>query len=152
MNWLSEICEADANILCLSHLSRLSLLRYNANLTKMKNNMVSASQQLKAKLKFFQQSIHLDLERYSDQMTYGICEYSISGICTLDNTDTAAASFYPITPSEMWCYFIYCDFIITTGSSIFYLIGGDVYSMMFMMFIVKNVMVNPEFVVHCGGK
>ncbi|XP_015275407.1 PREDICTED: inhibitor of nuclear factor kappa-B kinase subunit alpha [Gekko japonicus] len=50
----------------------LSLLRYNANLTKMKNNMVSASQQLKAKLKFFQQSIHLDLERYSDQMTYGI--------------------------------------------------------------------------------
>nr|XP_008115965.1 PREDICTED: inhibitor of nuclear factor kappa-B kinase subunit alpha [Anolis carolinensis] len=50
----------------------LSLLRYNANLTKMKNNMVSASQQLRAKLKFFQQSIHLDLERYSDQMTYGI--------------------------------------------------------------------------------
>ncbi|XP_042313530.1 inhibitor of nuclear factor kappa-B kinase subunit alpha isoform X2 [Sceloporus undulatus] len=50
----------------------LSLLRYNANLTKMKNNMVSASQQLKAKLKFFQQSIHLDLERYRDQMTYGI--------------------------------------------------------------------------------
>ncbi|XP_063160687.1 inhibitor of nuclear factor kappa-B kinase subunit alpha [Candoia aspera] len=50
----------------------LSLLRYNTNLTKMKNNMISASQQLKAKLKFFQQSIHLDLERYSDQMTYGI--------------------------------------------------------------------------------
>ncbi|XP_072850972.2 inhibitor of nuclear factor kappa-B kinase subunit alpha [Pogona vitticeps] len=50
----------------------LSLLRYNANLTKMKNNMVSASQQLKAKLQFFQQSIHLDLEKYSDQMTYGI--------------------------------------------------------------------------------
>uniref|UniRef100_A0A8D2L5K5 Inhibitor of nuclear factor kappa-B kinase subunit alpha n=1 Tax=Varanus komodoensis TaxID=61221 RepID=A0A8D2L5K5_VARKO len=52
----------------------LSLLRYNANLTKMKNNMVSASQQLKAKLKFFHQSISLDLERYSDQMTYGICK------------------------------------------------------------------------------
>ncbi|XP_053164761.1 inhibitor of nuclear factor kappa-B kinase subunit alpha isoform X2 [Hemicordylus capensis] len=50
----------------------LSLFRYNANLTKMKNNMVSASQQLKAKLEFFQQSIHLDLERYSEQMTYGI--------------------------------------------------------------------------------
>ncbi|EMP37935.1 Inhibitor of nuclear factor kappa-B kinase subunit alpha [Chelonia mydas] len=50
----------------------LSLLRYNANLTKMKNNMVSASQQLKAKLEFFHQSIHLDLERYSDQMAYGI--------------------------------------------------------------------------------
>nr|XP_009681499.1 PREDICTED: inhibitor of nuclear factor kappa-B kinase subunit alpha isoform X1 [Struthio camelus australis] len=51
----------------------LSLLRYNANLIKMKNNMVSASQQLKAKLEFFHQSIHLDLERYSDQMAYGIC-------------------------------------------------------------------------------
>uniref|UniRef100_A0A8C8SY83 Inhibitor of nuclear factor kappa-B kinase subunit alpha n=1 Tax=Pelusios castaneus TaxID=367368 RepID=A0A8C8SY83_9SAUR len=50
----------------------LSLLRYNANLIKMKNNMISASQQLKAKLEFFHQSIHLDLERYSDQMAYGI--------------------------------------------------------------------------------
>uniref|UniRef100_A0A8C3LW66 Inhibitor of nuclear factor kappa-B kinase subunit alpha n=1 Tax=Chrysolophus pictus TaxID=9089 RepID=A0A8C3LW66_CHRPC len=50
----------------------LSLLRYNANLIKMKNNMVSASQQLKAKLEFFHQSIRLDLERYSDQMAYGI--------------------------------------------------------------------------------
>ncbi|XP_068024579.1 inhibitor of nuclear factor kappa-B kinase subunit alpha isoform X2 [Melanerpes formicivorus] len=50
----------------------LSLLRYNANLIKMKNTMVSASQQLKAKLEFFQQSIRLDLERYSDQMAYGI--------------------------------------------------------------------------------
>ncbi|KAI1231589.1 hypothetical protein IHE44_0007661 [Lamprotornis superbus] len=36
------------------------------------NNMVSASQQLKAKLEFFHQSIRLDLERYSDQMAYGI--------------------------------------------------------------------------------
>uniref|UniRef100_A0A670ZSR7 Inhibitor of nuclear factor kappa-B kinase subunit alpha n=1 Tax=Pseudonaja textilis TaxID=8673 RepID=A0A670ZSR7_PSETE len=50
----------------------LSLLRYNTNLTNRKNNMISASQQLKAKLDFFRQSIHLDLERYSDQMTYGI--------------------------------------------------------------------------------
>ncbi|XP_072484563.1 inhibitor of nuclear factor kappa-B kinase subunit alpha isoform X1 [Notamacropus eugenii] len=50
----------------------LSLLRYNANLTKMKNTMISASQQLKAKLRFFHQSIQLDLDRYSDQMTYGI--------------------------------------------------------------------------------
>ncbi|XP_074686211.1 inhibitor of nuclear factor kappa-B kinase subunit alpha isoform X6 [Strix aluco] len=50
----------------------LSLLRYNANLIKMKNNMVSASQQLKAKLEFFHQSIRLDLDRYSDQMAYGI--------------------------------------------------------------------------------
>ncbi|XP_013921312.1 PREDICTED: inhibitor of nuclear factor kappa-B kinase subunit alpha [Thamnophis sirtalis] len=50
----------------------LSLLRYNHNLTSRKNNMISTSQQLKAKLNFFQQSIRLDLERYSDQMTYGI--------------------------------------------------------------------------------
>ncbi|KAM3836725.1 inhibitor of nuclear factor kappa-B kinase subunit alpha isoform 1-T1 [Vipera latastei] len=50
----------------------LSLLRYNTNLTNRKNNMISASQQLKAKLNFFQQSIHLDLERYSAQMTFGI--------------------------------------------------------------------------------
>ncbi|KAM8923760.1 inhibitor of nuclear factor kappa-B kinase subunit alpha [Pelodytes ibericus] len=50
----------------------LSLLRYNTNLTKMKNSMVSASQQLEAKLRFFKQSIDLDLERYSDQMAYGI--------------------------------------------------------------------------------
>lgn len=53
---------------------RLSLLRYNANLTKMKNTLISASQQLKAKLEFFHKSIQLDLERYSEQMTYGICK------------------------------------------------------------------------------
>ncbi|XP_063814714.1 inhibitor of nuclear factor kappa-B kinase subunit alpha [Pseudophryne corroboree] len=50
----------------------LSLLRYNTNLTKMKNTMVSASQQLDAKLQFFKKSIEIDLERYSDQMAYGI--------------------------------------------------------------------------------
>ncbi|XP_044152151.1 inhibitor of nuclear factor kappa-B kinase subunit alpha [Bufo gargarizans] len=50
----------------------LSLLRYNTNLTKMKNTMVSASQQLDAKLQFFKKSIDIDLERYSDQMAYGI--------------------------------------------------------------------------------
>lgn len=40
----------------------------------MKNTMVSASQQLEAKLQFFKKSIEIDLERYSDQMAYGICE------------------------------------------------------------------------------
>ncbi|KAG8552631.1 hypothetical protein GDO81_004616 [Engystomops pustulosus] len=50
----------------------LSLLRYNTNLTKMKNTMVSASQQLEAKLQFFKKSIEIDLERYSDQMAFGI--------------------------------------------------------------------------------
>lgn len=54
---------------------RLSLLRYNTNLTKMKNALISASQQLKAKLEFFHKSIQLDLERYSEQMTYGICKF-----------------------------------------------------------------------------
>ena len=40
----------------------------------MKNTLISASQQLKAKLEFFHKSIQLDLERYSEQMTYGICK------------------------------------------------------------------------------
>uniref|UniRef100_A0A4W3IGT7 Inhibitor of nuclear factor kappa-B kinase subunit alpha n=1 Tax=Callorhinchus milii TaxID=7868 RepID=A0A4W3IGT7_CALMI len=53
----------------------LSLLRYNSNLTKMKMTMFSNSQQLKAKLDFFQCSIKLDLEKYSEQMAYGICKY-----------------------------------------------------------------------------
>ncbi|XP_055517677.1 inhibitor of nuclear factor kappa-B kinase subunit alpha [Leucoraja erinacea] len=50
----------------------LSLLRYNNNLTKMKTTMFSNSQQLKARLDFFQSSIKLDLEKYSEQMAYGI--------------------------------------------------------------------------------
>ena len=53
---------------------RLSLLRYNTNLTKCKNGMFAFSQQLKAKLDFFKSSIQYDLEKYSDQMHYGICE------------------------------------------------------------------------------
>uniref|UniRef100_A0AAR2JS31 Inhibitor of nuclear factor kappa-B kinase subunit alpha n=1 Tax=Pygocentrus nattereri TaxID=42514 RepID=A0AAR2JS31_PYGNA len=50
----------------------LSLLRYNTNLTRYKNLMFSCSQQLKAKLDFFKSSIQYDLEKYSDQMQYGI--------------------------------------------------------------------------------
>uniref|UniRef100_A0A674N4D7 Inhibitor of nuclear factor kappa-B kinase subunit alpha n=1 Tax=Takifugu rubripes TaxID=31033 RepID=A0A674N4D7_TAKRU len=50
----------------------LSLLRYNTNLTRCKNNMFGFSQQLKAKLDFFKSSIQYDLEKYSDQMHYGI--------------------------------------------------------------------------------
>lgn len=53
---------------------RLSLLRYNTNLTRCKNSMFGFSQQLKAKLDFFKSSIQYDLEKYSDQMHYGICE------------------------------------------------------------------------------
>lgn len=37
--------------------------------------MFSCSQQLKAKLDFFKSSIQYDLEKYSDQMQYGICKY-----------------------------------------------------------------------------
>lgn len=54
---------------------RLSLLRYNTNLTRYKNMMFSFSQQLKAKLDFFKSSIQYDLEKYSDQMQYGICTF-----------------------------------------------------------------------------
>ncbi|XP_056326627.1 inhibitor of nuclear factor kappa-B kinase subunit alpha [Danio aesculapii] len=50
----------------------LSLLRFNTNLTRYKNMMFSFSQQLKAKLDFFKTSIQYDLEKYSDQMQYGI--------------------------------------------------------------------------------
>ncbi|KAG7275872.1 hypothetical protein CRUP_033285 [Coryphaenoides rupestris] len=50
----------------------LSLLRYNTNLTGCKNSMFGFSQQLKAKLDFFKSSIQYDLEKYSDQMHYGI--------------------------------------------------------------------------------
>uniref|UniRef100_A0A4W6E3B2 Inhibitor of nuclear factor kappa-B kinase subunit alpha n=1 Tax=Lates calcarifer TaxID=8187 RepID=A0A4W6E3B2_LATCA len=55
----------------------LSLLRYNTNLTRCKNSMFGFSQQLKAKLDFFKSSIQYDLEKYSDQMHYGICECSL---------------------------------------------------------------------------
>ncbi|MEQ2212390.1 hypothetical protein XENOCAPTIV_030058, partial [Xenoophorus captivus] len=52
----------------------LSLLRFNTNLTRCKNSMFGFSQQLRAKLDFFKCSIQYDLEKYSDQMQYGICE------------------------------------------------------------------------------
>uniref|UniRef100_A0A672KZW4 Inhibitor of nuclear factor kappa-B kinase subunit alpha n=1 Tax=Sinocyclocheilus grahami TaxID=75366 RepID=A0A672KZW4_SINGR len=55
----------------------LSLLRYNTNLTRYKNMMFSFSQQLKAKLDFFKSSIQYDLEKYSDQMQYGICTFCL---------------------------------------------------------------------------
>uniref|UniRef100_V9KGW7 IkappaB kinase n=1 Tax=Callorhinchus milii TaxID=7868 RepID=V9KGW7_CALMI len=50
----------------------LSLLRYNGSLSKLKNSMVSMSQQLKAKLDFFRFSIQIDLDKYSEQMAFGI--------------------------------------------------------------------------------
>lgn len=53
---------------------RRNLLRHNSTLSKMKNSMASLSQQLKAKLDFFQTSIRIDLEKYSEQIEFGISE------------------------------------------------------------------------------
>uniref|UniRef100_A0AAY4AKB6 Inhibitor of nuclear factor kappa-B kinase subunit alpha n=1 Tax=Denticeps clupeoides TaxID=299321 RepID=A0AAY4AKB6_9TELE len=50
----------------------LSLLYHNTNLTRLKTRMFADSQQLKAKLEFFKSSIQYDLEKYIDQMHYGI--------------------------------------------------------------------------------
>ncbi|XP_026873449.1 inhibitor of nuclear factor kappa-B kinase subunit alpha isoform X1 [Electrophorus electricus] len=71
----------------------LSLLRYNTNLTRYKNLMFSCSQQLKAKLDFFKSSIQYDLEKYSDQMQYGICKFSSEKMLKAwqDNEEKAAA-------------------------------------------------------------
>uniref|UniRef100_A0A672U011 IkappaB kinase n=1 Tax=Strigops habroptila TaxID=2489341 RepID=A0A672U011_STRHB len=53
----------------------MNLLRYNSTLSKMKNSMASLSQQLKAKLDFFKTSIQIDLEKYKEQIEFGISEY-----------------------------------------------------------------------------
>ncbi|XP_069473761.1 inhibitor of nuclear factor kappa-B kinase subunit beta [Ambystoma mexicanum] len=50
----------------------MNLLRYNSTLSKQKNSMASLSQQLKAKLDFFRSSIQIDLEKYSEQIEFGI--------------------------------------------------------------------------------
>uniref|UniRef100_A0A673JHU1 Inhibitor of nuclear factor kappa-B kinase subunit alpha n=1 Tax=Sinocyclocheilus rhinocerous TaxID=307959 RepID=A0A673JHU1_9TELE len=69
---------------------QLSLLRYNTNLTRYKNMMFSFSQQLKAKLDFFKSSIQYDLEKYSDQMQYGISSEKMLKAWQ-DNEEKAAA-------------------------------------------------------------
>ncbi|KAM4747161.1 inhibitor of nuclear factor kappa-B kinase subunit beta isoform 2-T2 [Rhinophrynus dorsalis] len=50
----------------------VNLLRYNTELSKKKNQMTSTCEQLKAKLDFFRNSIRIDLEKYSEQMEFGI--------------------------------------------------------------------------------
>uniref|UniRef100_A0A4W5NE97 Inhibitor of nuclear factor kappa-B kinase subunit alpha n=1 Tax=Hucho hucho TaxID=62062 RepID=A0A4W5NE97_9TELE len=50
----------------------LSLLRYNTNLTRYKNVLFSQSQQLRAKLAFFNTSIQQDLQHYDQQRDTGI--------------------------------------------------------------------------------
>ncbi|XP_044293262.1 inhibitor of nuclear factor kappa-B kinase subunit beta isoform X1 [Varanus komodoensis] len=49
-----------------------NLLRHNSTLSKMKNTMASLSHQLKAKLDFFKASIQIDLEKYNEQIEFGI--------------------------------------------------------------------------------
>lgn len=60
---------------------RLSLLRYNTNLTRYKNLLFSQSQRLKAKLAFFKTSIQHDLEHYTKQKNNGICEWMLISCC-----------------------------------------------------------------------
>ncbi|XP_053319015.1 inhibitor of nuclear factor kappa-B kinase subunit beta [Spea bombifrons] len=50
----------------------VNLLRYNTELSKKKNLMTSECEQLKAKLDFFRSSIQIDLEKYKEQMEFGI--------------------------------------------------------------------------------
>ncbi|XP_064421554.1 inhibitor of nuclear factor kappa-B kinase subunit beta [Latimeria chalumnae] len=50
----------------------MSLLRFNSTLSKLKNTMGSTSQHLKAKLDFFRSSIQIDLEKYREQIDFGI--------------------------------------------------------------------------------
>ncbi|KAL2083057.1 hypothetical protein ACEWY4_020830 [Coilia grayii] len=68
----------------------LSLLRYNTNLTRYKTLMFSMAQQLKAKLDFFRTSIQYDLEKYRDQMQYGISSEKMLKAWQ-DNEEKAAA-------------------------------------------------------------
>lgn len=60
--------------------------------------MFGFSQQLKAKLDFFKSSIQYDLEKYSDQMHYGICECSLAAVCLMENMNMRISS---IVPSKM---------------------------------------------------
>uniref|UniRef100_A0A8C5K9Q3 IkappaB kinase n=1 Tax=Jaculus jaculus TaxID=51337 RepID=A0A8C5K9Q3_JACJA len=68
VHYVSGLTEDYSRLFQGHRAAMLSLLRYNANLVKMENTLISASQQLKAKLEFFHRSIQLDLERYSEQM------------------------------------------------------------------------------------
>uniref|UniRef100_A0A671NSG4 Inhibitor of nuclear factor kappa-B kinase subunit alpha n=1 Tax=Sinocyclocheilus anshuiensis TaxID=1608454 RepID=A0A671NSG4_9TELE len=85
----------------------LSLLRYNTNLTRYKNMMFSFSQQLKAKLYFFKSSIQYDLEKYGDQMQYGISSEKMLKAWQ-ENEEKAAAfvqcSSFPLVPDPQHGY------------------------------------------------
>lgn len=68
--------KAATSRVCLC-MCRLSLLRYNTNLTRYKNLLFSQSQQLRAKLAIFKTSIQNDLEQYTRQRHVGICEWML---------------------------------------------------------------------------
>uniref|UniRef100_A0AAY4AKH4 Inhibitor of nuclear factor kappa-B kinase subunit alpha n=1 Tax=Denticeps clupeoides TaxID=299321 RepID=A0AAY4AKH4_9TELE len=72
---VSYVCglKEDYNLLFQGQRAAMSVLLYhNTNLTRLKTRMFADSQQLKAKLEFFKSSIQYDLEKYIDQMHYGI--------------------------------------------------------------------------------
>ncbi|KAI1901132.1 hypothetical protein AGOR_G00057050, partial [Albula goreensis] len=50
----------------------MSLLRHNSNLYKQKNEMASMHHCLRAKLDFFNTSLHIDMDKYQEQRTTGI--------------------------------------------------------------------------------
>ncbi|XP_053573976.1 inhibitor of nuclear factor kappa-B kinase subunit beta [Bombina bombina] len=66
---LKEDC---ARLLQGQRATMVNLLRYNTELSKKKNLMTSECEQLKAKLDFFRSSIQIDLDKYSEQMEFGI--------------------------------------------------------------------------------
>ncbi|KAG5262726.1 hypothetical protein AALO_G00278200 [Alosa alosa] len=72
---VNYVCRLKEDCSCLFQGQRaamLSLLHYNTNLTRLKATMFAESQQLKAKLDFFKSCLQYDLEKYSDQMHWGI--------------------------------------------------------------------------------
>uniref|UniRef100_A0AAY4APW5 Inhibitor of nuclear factor kappa-B kinase subunit alpha n=1 Tax=Denticeps clupeoides TaxID=299321 RepID=A0AAY4APW5_9TELE len=76
----------------------LSLLYHNTNLTRLKTRMFADSQQLKAKLEFFKSSIQYDLEKYIDQMHYGI--FSEKMLKAWQTNEEKTASFIQVCPGR----------------------------------------------------
>lgn len=50
----------------------MSLLRHNSSLYKQKNEMAAMHHCLRAKLDFFNTSLHIDMDKYQEQRTTGI--------------------------------------------------------------------------------
>ncbi|XP_062382309.1 inhibitor of nuclear factor kappa-B kinase subunit alpha-like isoform X2 [Sardina pilchardus] len=72
---VNYVCRLKEDYNCLFQGQRaamLSLLHYNSNLTRYNEMLSAESYQLKAKLDFFKSCLQYDLEKYSDQMHWGI--------------------------------------------------------------------------------